>query len=132
MPPGRAISLFLIDGVPEGRVSCELFNWTGKAYKIPRRMLKESADRSALLKAGVYFLFGRDEGQNHVQGREPLRPRRRLRRDRGRRVGGRHGVGRRGGRSPSRVILGPRIAANTPSTSLRPATGQGAVAPAPQ
>jgi len=66
MPPGRAISVFLIDGVPEGRVSCELFNWTGKGYKIPRRMLKESADRPALFKAGVYFLFGRDEGRNEI------------------------------------------------------------------
>ncbi len=66
MPPGRAISVFLIDGVPEGRVMCELFNWTGKGYKVPRRMLKESADRAALFKAGVYFLFGRDEGRNEI------------------------------------------------------------------
>jgi hypothetical protein len=33
----RAISLFLIDGVPDGRVAVELFNWTGKGFKIPRR-----------------------------------------------------------------------------------------------
>lgn len=64
MAIGRAISLFLIDGVPDGRVACELFNWTGKGFKIPRRLLKESADRPELRKAGVYFLFGRDDTRN--------------------------------------------------------------------
>jgi Domain of unknown function (DUF4357) len=66
MAVGRAISLFLIDGVPDGRVACELFNWTGKGFKIPRRLLKESADRSDLRKAGVYFLFGRDDTRNEA------------------------------------------------------------------
>lgn len=66
MAVGRAISLFLIDGAPDGRVACELFNWTGKAFKIPRRLLKESADRAELHKAGVYFLFGRDDARNEI------------------------------------------------------------------
>jgi len=66
MTVGRAISLFLIDGVPDGRIACELFNWTGKGFKIPRRLLKESADRVDLRKAGVYFLFGRDDSRNEV------------------------------------------------------------------
>src|SRR3954466_6255062 len=66
MATGRAISLFLIDGIPDGRVACELFNWTGKGFKIPRRMLKESADRPELRKAGVYFLFGRDDTRNEA------------------------------------------------------------------
>ncbi len=66
MPVGRAMSLFLIDGIPDGRIACELFNWTGKAFKIPRRLLKESADRSDLRKAGVYFLFGRDDARNEI------------------------------------------------------------------
>lgn len=66
MAIGRAISLFLIDGVPDGRVACELFNWTGKGFKIPRRLLKESADRSDLRKTGVYFLFGRDDTRNDI------------------------------------------------------------------
>ncbi|QEL14562.1 GIY-YIG nuclease family protein [Limnoglobus roseus] len=66
MPVGRAMSLFLIDGVPDGRIACELFNWAGKAFKIPRRLLKESADRSDLRKAGVYFLFGRDDARNEI------------------------------------------------------------------
>ncbi len=66
MAIGRAISLFLIDGVPDGRIACELFNWTGKGFKIPRRLLKESADRLELRKAGVYFLFGRDDTRNEA------------------------------------------------------------------
>lgn len=61
MALGKAITLFLIDGDPNGRIACELFNWTGKAYKIPRRLLKESASRDELHKTGVYLLFGRDE-----------------------------------------------------------------------
>lgn len=66
MPAGRAISLFLIDGVPDGRVACELFNWTGKAFRIPRKLIKESADPPDLRRAGVYLLFGRDDTRNEV------------------------------------------------------------------
>src|SRR5438093_12571308 len=57
----KLISFFLIDNTPDGRVACELFNWTGKAYKIPRNLFKASADWQELHKAGVYFLFGRDQ-----------------------------------------------------------------------
>jgi hypothetical protein len=64
---GRAIQLFLIDGVATGRIACELFNWTGKAFKIPRRLLKESSDREELYKTGVYFLFGRDDADPDTQ-----------------------------------------------------------------
>lgn len=61
MPNGKGLSLFLIDGEPSGRIACELFNWTGKAFKIPRTRLKDSSDRSEMHKAGVYLLLGRDE-----------------------------------------------------------------------
>jgi hypothetical protein len=61
-----SVSLFLIDGIPDGRIACELFNWTGKSYKIPRSLLKESANRGELFKAGVHFLFGRDESSPEV------------------------------------------------------------------
>lgn len=37
---GKTIKLFLIDGEPNGRMSCELSNWTGKAFKIPRKQIK--------------------------------------------------------------------------------------------
>lgn len=58
MAIGKSISLFLIDGTVDGVIACELFNWTGKGYKIPRNLLKSVANREDLRKAGVYFLVG--------------------------------------------------------------------------
>lgn len=58
---GKTIKIFLIDGDPNGRLSCELSNWTGKAYKIPRIKVKECIDRDDLISTGVYLLFGKDE-----------------------------------------------------------------------
>ena len=58
---GKTIKIFLIDGDPNGRMSCELSNWTGKAYKIPRIKIKECTDRDDLMSTGVYLLFGKDE-----------------------------------------------------------------------
>jgi hypothetical protein len=43
MKYGKTIKIFLIDGDPNGRMSCELSNWSGKAYKIPR--IKNEAPR---------------------------------------------------------------------------------------
>ena len=50
-----------MDSIPDGRMACELSNWSGKAYKIPRGMIKECSDRPELNSTGVYLLFGRDE-----------------------------------------------------------------------
>lgn len=59
---GKVVKLFLVDGNPNGRWICELANWTGCAYKIPRNMVKRSQkDRLELQTPGVYFLFGYDE-----------------------------------------------------------------------
>lgn len=58
---GKTIKIFIIDGDPNGRMSCEISNWSGKAYKIPRISVKDCADRIDLLNTGVYLLFGRDE-----------------------------------------------------------------------
>ncbi len=58
---GKVIKLFLLDGSPNGRWICELSNWTGIAYKIPRNMIKNSENRSELKSPGVYFLFGYNE-----------------------------------------------------------------------
>lgn len=64
---GKTIKIFLIDGDPNGRLSCELSNWTGKAYKIPRIKIKECTDREDLTSTGVYLLFGKDEeGKDQV------------------------------------------------------------------
>jgi hypothetical protein len=58
---GKTIKIFLIDGDPNGRMSCELSNWSGKAYKIPRINIKDCTDRSDLTSTGVYLLFGKDD-----------------------------------------------------------------------
>ncbi|MCG8206269.1 GIY-YIG nuclease family protein [Tenacibaculum finnmarkense] len=58
---GKTIKLFLIDGEPNGRMTCELSNWTGKAYKIPRIMIKDSYTREDLQSTGIYLLFGKNE-----------------------------------------------------------------------
>ncbi len=38
---GKTIKIFLIDGDPNGRMSCEISNWSGKSYKIPRIKIKD-------------------------------------------------------------------------------------------
>lgn len=64
---GKTIKIFLIDGDPNGRMSCELSNWSGKAYKIPRIKIKDCTDRDDLTGTGVYLLFGKDEeGKDQV------------------------------------------------------------------
>lgn len=64
---GKTIKIFLIDGDPNGRMSCELSNWSGKAYKIPRIKIKDCTDRNDLTSTGVYLLFGKnDEGKDQV------------------------------------------------------------------
>lgn len=66
MALGKTIKIFLIDGDSNGRMSCELSNWTGKAYKIPRINIKECSDRDDLNNTGVYLLFGKDEEDNDL------------------------------------------------------------------
>lgn len=61
---GKRIQLFLVDGTPNGRWICELSNWTGTAYKLPRNMVRESEKRSELASPGVYFLFGYDDAKD--------------------------------------------------------------------
>lgn len=64
---GRKITLYLIDGDPNGHIMCELSNWSGKAYKIPRNLIKKSEDREDLNNTGVYLLIGKNElGDNIV------------------------------------------------------------------
>lgn len=63
---GKTIKLFLIDGDPNGRMTCELSNWTGKAYKIPRIKIKDCTDRPELTNPGIYLLFGKDEASRDL------------------------------------------------------------------
>lgn len=54
-----------MDGEPNGRMTCELSNWTGKAFKLPRRMVKSSTDRPELEGTGIYILFGKTDSVNN-------------------------------------------------------------------
>ena len=58
---GKTIKLFLLDADPDGRMICELSNWTGKAYRIPRGKVKDCTDREELKSTAVYLLFGKAE-----------------------------------------------------------------------
>jgi len=60
----KKIELFLMDGTANGRWACELSNWSGKAYKIPRALVSESKDRRDLNSTGVYFLFGKSDSSD--------------------------------------------------------------------
>jgi hypothetical protein len=74
---GKTIKLFLIDGETNGRLTCELSNWTGKAYKIPRNTLKNCIDRPELQTTGVYLLIGKnsdisEKGQIYIGEAEDI------------------------------------------------------------
>lgn len=56
---GKTIKLFLIDGDTNGRLTCELSNWTGKAYKLPRNLIKICTDRPEIQTTGVYMLLNK-------------------------------------------------------------------------
>lgn len=64
---GKTIRQFLMDGVAEGRWVCELSNWTGKAYKIPRTYVNACRDRDDLNNTGVYFWFGNNDNTDSKQ-----------------------------------------------------------------
>lgn len=50
----KTIRLFFINGDPNGRVVCELSNWTGLGYRIPRTLIKETPVREDLHHSGIY------------------------------------------------------------------------------
>ncbi len=57
---GKTIKLFLVDGDTNGRLTCELSNWTGKAYKLPRNLIKICTDRPEIQTTGVYMLLNKN------------------------------------------------------------------------
>lgn len=58
----KSIRFFLMDGDPAGRLSVEISNWTGKAYRIPRNLLAESQGLKGIKGTGVYLLFSELDG----------------------------------------------------------------------
>ncbi len=68
---GKTIKLFLIDGDTNGRLTCEFSNWTGKAYKLPRNLIKICTDRPEIQTTGVYILLNKsadlsEKGQLYI------------------------------------------------------------------
>ncbi|MBN2280255.1 MAG: GIY-YIG nuclease family protein [Candidatus Marinimicrobia bacterium] len=68
---GKTIKLFLIDGDTNGRLTCQLSNWTGKAYKLPRNLIKICTDRPEIQTTGVYMLLNKsadlsEKGQLYI------------------------------------------------------------------
>jgi hypothetical protein len=60
----KSIRFFLMDGDPAGRLSVEISNWTGKAYRIPRNLLAESQGLKGIKGTGVYLLFSELDGSD--------------------------------------------------------------------
>lgn len=60
---GRSLELFYIDGRPDGRVTAELFNWTGHVLMTPRTQIAEALGRDEAAYAGIYLLLGEREGE---------------------------------------------------------------------
>jgi hypothetical protein len=60
---GRSLELYYIDGRPDGRLTAELFNWTGHVLMTPRTQIGEALARSEAAYAGIYLLLGEQDGQ---------------------------------------------------------------------
>ncbi len=55
----KTIQLKIFDGNPNGRIMCELSNWTGRVYKVSRNDSNEFEKRKDTSHTGIYFLFGK-------------------------------------------------------------------------
>ena len=62
MAYGKAIELFLVNGLADSLIIAELSNWNGKAVKIPRIEVA-NCSRDDLKTPGIYFLFCKSEDE---------------------------------------------------------------------
>ena len=53
MAYGKTIKIFLMDGDSSGKASCELSNWMGRVFRIPRNLVNKSNIKEIAL-TGVY------------------------------------------------------------------------------
>lgn len=60
---GRSLELYFIDGVPDGMLTAEVFNWTGHVLSIPRTRIVDGLRRSEAGFTGVYLLTGEKDGE---------------------------------------------------------------------
>lgn len=58
----NVVTMILKNGTPTGIVQCNLDEWIGVSYKIPRNRLNEAKELKNIDNTGVYILFGVDEG----------------------------------------------------------------------
>jgi hypothetical protein len=63
---GKKITLFLMDGEPDGRKELTLSSWNAAGFIFPRNKLKEFTADAYSQKPGVYFLFGRESEDSSV------------------------------------------------------------------
>lgn len=57
MKTGKLISMYLIDGNPDGIICTYLSNWTGQAIKIPKLLIENVKSRKEINRPGIYLLF---------------------------------------------------------------------------
>lgn len=57
----KVISLFMMDGEPDGRIKSKIENHSIIVYKIPRNKIDESKSIDDLNKSGIYFLIASDD-----------------------------------------------------------------------
>lgn len=55
---GCSIRLFLVDGNPNGLITAEIINWSGRILTGSRLEITDLLQREELQQTGVYFLFG--------------------------------------------------------------------------
>ena len=68
MNGGKTIRIHLVDGTPNGTLTAEIMNWTGKVVVFAREQLADIAKRDEAHRTGLYFLTGADP-ENPARGR---------------------------------------------------------------
>lgn len=63
---GKKITLFLVDGEPDGLKTLSLGGWSGLGLIFPRNKLKEAGENNSSGKPGIYFLFGKESEDSLV------------------------------------------------------------------
>ena len=61
MPHPKTITIYLVEGEPNGVKTAELSNWVGKSIVIPRSKLKDVKNRNECNQPSIYFLIGKND-----------------------------------------------------------------------
>ena len=60
----KSLELFFIDGVPDGMLTAEVYNWTGHILLVPRTRLADALKRAESSYTGVYILLGENDQES--------------------------------------------------------------------